>query len=270
LKGCVFLIDIRGLVVRYGWRREPILRGVSAVLDGKHLLLGPNGSGKTTLFRALTGLAPITSGDILIDGVSIDKIYGKPGLVAANLTEIYNLLYLSAYDNLKVFMDLMGGELDHALQTLEDLGVSAEILRRRRTWELSAGQRKAFATALALASGAKHVLLDEPFEQLDPARKSIMLRRIAECSGTVVLNTHETWLINSMWGWKVRFIFEGRVYGPVEAKDLVGASLVSGDVENALLRFETSGRIFSILPGGGGQPLTNLVTLDRVYELTLG
>jgi len=97
-----------------------------------------------------------------------------------------------------------------------------------------------------------------------------MLRRIAEHSGTVVLNTHETWLINSMWGWKVHFIFEGRVYGPVEARDLVGASLVSGDVENALLRFETSGRIFSILPGGGGQPLTNLVTLDRIYELTLG
>ncbi|MEM1893510.1 MAG: hypothetical protein QXV95_07965 [Sulfolobales archaeon] len=164
----------------------------------------------------------------------------------------------------------MGGKLDYALQILEDLGVSTEILRRRKTWELSAGQRKAFATALALASGAKHVLLDEPFEQLDPAKKSITLRRIAEHSGTLVLNTHETWLINSMWDWKVHFIFEGRVYGPVEARELVGASLVPGDVENALLRFETSRGIFSILPDAGGQPLTNLVTLDRIYELALG
>jgi len=264
------LIDIRGLVVKYGWRREPVLRGISVVFDDKHLLLGPNGSGKTTLFKALTGLAPITSGDILIDGVSIDKIYGKPGLLAANLIEIYNLLYLSAYDNLKVFMDLMNGELDYALQTLENLGVSIEILRRRRTWELSAGQRKAFATALALASRAKHILLDEPFEQLDPARKSIMLKRIIEHSNTLVLNTHETWLINSMCDWKVHFIFEGKVYGPLKAKDLVNASLVSGNIENAILRFETSGRIFSILPSGGGQPLTNMVTLDRIYELTLG
>ncbi|MEM1753351.1 MAG: hypothetical protein QXW21_03595, partial [Candidatus Methanomethylicaceae archaeon] len=85
-----------------------------------------------------------------------------------------------------------------------------------------------------------------------------------------VLNTHETWLINSMWDWKVHFIFEGKVYGPLKAKDLVNASLVSGNIENAILRFETSGRIFSILPSGGGQPLTNMVTLDRIYELTLG
>lgn len=264
------MIEIRDLVVRYGWRREPVLRGVTAAFDGKHLLLGPNGSGKTTLFRALTGLAPISSGDVLIDGTSIGRVYGRPGLIAANLVEIYGLLHLSAYDHVMVFMDLVGSEPDRALQLLQELGVGLELLRGRKTWELSAGQRRAFATALALASGARHVLLDEPFEQLDPARKGVMLRRIAEYGGTVVLSTHETWLLSAMDGWKVGLIFEGRLYGPLEVRDLVGASLVPGDVEGALLKFEASGRAFSIVPGGGGQPLTNLVTLDRIYELALG
>lgn len=256
--------------MKYGWRRDPVLKGVTAVFDGKHLLLGPNGSGKTTLFKTLSGLIPISSGDVLVDGVSIDKVYGEPKLLATNLTEVHNLFHLSAYDHLKVFMDLMCGEADRALQILEELGIGVEILRKRRTWELSAGQKKAFATALALASGAKHVLLDEPFEQLDPARKSVMLRKIAEHRGTVVLSTHETWIINLMDYWRVHLIFEGRVYGPLVAKSLMHASIALGDFKDALLKFEVSGRVFSILPSEKGQPLTNLVTLDRVYELTLG
>ncbi|MCD6409709.1 MAG: ATP-binding cassette domain-containing protein [Candidatus Verstraetearchaeota archaeon] len=82
------MIELIDLYVSYGWRREPIIKGVSARFDGLHLVLGPNGSGKTTLFRAIAGLTPITSGKILIDGVDIDSIYGKPGILAINLGEI--------------------------------------------------------------------------------------------------------------------------------------------------------------------------------------
>ncbi|MCD6409710.1 MAG: ABC transporter ATP-binding protein, partial [Candidatus Verstraetearchaeota archaeon] len=77
-------------------------------------------------------------------------------------------MHLNAYDHLRLFMDLTNGDMDLALKILEDLGVDAGLLRKRKPWELSAGQKKAYSTAIALASRAKHVLLDEPFEQLDP------------------------------------------------------------------------------------------------------
>ena len=152
------MIEIYDLEVKYRWRQEPIVKGVSAKFDGKHLILGPNGSGKTTLFRAIAGLTPITSGRVLIDGIDVSSIYGKPGLLAINLYEVYEILHVNAYDHMRLIMDLTDGDVDLALKIFDDLGLSIELLKKRKPWELSTGQRKIFCTAVALASKARHVL----------------------------------------------------------------------------------------------------------------
>lgn len=263
------MIELVELYVRYRWRQEAVVKGVSARFTGKHLLLGPNGSGKTTLFRAIAGLTPITSGKVLIDGVDVDRVYARPGLLALNLSEVYRVFHLSAYDHLRLFMDLTGGDLDLALRMVEDLGLTMELLRKRKPWELSAGQQKALSTVIALSSRAKHVLLDEPFEQLDPARKGRLVGYLREYRGVVVLNTHETWLLSTLKDWDTHLMFEGRVYGPLSAGDLVEAGIVPGSAPSAILRFTAAGRTYSLVRGGVGEPVTKLVTLDKVYELSL-
>ena len=264
------MIEISDLYVKYRWRQEPIIKGVTARFDDKHLILGPNGSGKTTLFRAIAGLTPISSGEVLIDGVDVSTIYGEPGILAVNLSEVYNVLHLNAYDNLRLYMDLVGGDLDYALSLLEQLGVDKMLLKRRKLWELSAGQQKAFSTIAALASKVKHVLLDEPFEQLDPARKSRLIEGLKEYNGVLLLNTHETWLLTALSDWSTVFVFEGKLYGPVPVSELLNASLVMGDEEEALLRFEASGCKYSLVKSAKGEALTKLTTLDKVYELAMG
>ena len=264
------MIEISDLYVRYRWRQEPIIRGISAKFDDKHLVLGPNGSGKTTLFRAIAGLTPTSSGKILIDGVNVADIYGKPGILSLNLREIFSVFHLSAYDHIRFFVDLMNGDIDLAFNILEELGVERELLRRRKPWELSAGQFKAYTTAIALASKAKHILLDEPFEQLDPARKSKLIRYLNETKSIILLNTHETWLLNILKPWKVAFMFEGRLYGMLPASELLDARLISGKRDDAILSFEVSNRTYSIVKGEAGESLTKLTTLDKVYELVLG
>ncbi|RLE99887.1 MAG: ABC transporter [Thermoprotei archaeon] len=264
------MIDLVELYVRYSRRHEPVVKGVTARLSGKHLLLGPNGAGKTTLFKAICGLVPISSGRVLIDGHDVKSLYGRPKLLAVNLSEVYRVFHLSAYDHLRLFADIMCGDLGLALNIAEDLGLSLELLRRRKPWELSAGQQKAFSTSLALASGAKHVLLDEPFEQLDPARKVRVVRHVEEYRGVLVLSTHETWVLNALSKWSVHFMIEGRVYGPLKAEELAHASLVRGEAEGAILRFKAAGGVYSLVPGACGEPLSKLVTLDRIYEVTLG
>ena len=263
------MIEVMDLYVKYRWRQEPVIKGVSAKFTGKHLVLGPNGSGKTTLFRALTGLTPIASGKILIDGIDLDSIYNRPGVLAINLGEVYSVLHLSAYDHLRLFMDLTGGDLDLALKMLEDLGLSVELLRKRKPWELSAGQQKAFSTTIALTSRAKHVLLDEPFEQLDPARKSRLVEYLREYDGIILLNTHETWLLSALGDWSTHLMFEGRIYGPLRAEELIKASLILGDVPDAVLKFEVSNKTYSLVRGELGEPISKLITLDRIYELSL-
>jgi len=265
------MIELVNLHVKYGRRQEPIIKGVHAKFEGKHLILGPNGSGKTTLFRTITGLTPISSGRILIDGVDLDKIYSKPGVLAINLSEVYSVFHLSAYDHLRLFMDLTGGDVDLALKMLEDLGLNIDLLRKRKPWELSAGQQKAFSTVIALFSNARHVLLDEPFEQLDPARKGKLIEYLREYKGVLLLNTHETWLLSALKDWSAYLMFEGRIYGSLYAGELVKASLVVGDMPDAMLRFTVSSKTYSIIKKGeAGEPLSRLITLDRIYELSLG
>uniref|UniRef100_A0A7C3SLW7 ATP-binding cassette domain-containing protein n=1 Tax=Thermofilum pendens TaxID=2269 RepID=A0A7C3SLW7_THEPE len=258
------MISTEKLRVRLGG--DEVLRGVSAVFEGRHLVLGPNGSGKTTLFRVVSGLLPYR-GRVEIDGRPLEEVRGAVGLLATNLAEVYSLAPVKALELLHLFSDLAGVDSARALALLEELGVGGELLGKRRLWELSAGTRKAFTTALALAAGARNVLLDEPFEQLDPAKKVRLVNELRACSSVVVVNTHETWVLEVLPDWEVYLAFEGRLYGPVSAWRLENAVVVEGRSDDALLTVETRAGCFSIVEGGGGRTLTELLTLDRVYEL---
>ncbi|RLE57322.1 MAG: ABC transporter [Thermoprotei archaeon] len=255
--------------VHAGYDGEEVLHGISCVFDSKHLLLGPNGSGKTTLIKVITGLVPIDSGRVVIDGKDLRSIYGEPGLVATNVEDVYAMLGVSVRDLARLFMDLTGGDLDQALAMFEEFGLKPRDINRRKLWELSAGQRKIVTSVLALCSCAKHVVLDEPFEQLDPARKALLLKKITEYRGTIIISTHETWLIPALRTWSAYLMFEGRVYGRIDVEKLQRSKLVPNRVEEALLTFTISGREFSIVETGEGKALTDLITLDRVYELAM-
>jgi len=263
------MIKIVNLHVRYSWRKEEVLKGVSAIFANRHIVLGPNGSGKTTLFRAIGGLVSVTSGKVLIDGLDVEKIYGAKGLLAMNLSEVLNPVALSAYDNLRLIMDLTDGDIDLALDLLSDLGVDKSILKRRKPWELSSGQLKAYTTAFALASKSKHILLDEPFEQLDPARKAKLIEHMRKHKGVIVINTHETWTISILKDWIAHFIIEGKAYGPISVSKLLEAHLVLGKRDDALVSFEAAGKSYSIVESGEGELLTKMLTLDKIYELAL-
>ncbi len=260
-------IEAESLYAGYGG--EAILRGLTAKIEGDTLILGPNGSGKTTLVKAVLGLASIYSGTLSVDGIDVQEAYGSPGLVSSNLEEVYRLLYLDSLRLADLYMDLVGGSLDEALALMESLGLERGLLSRRSPWELSAGQRRIYTTALALASRAKYVLLDEPMEGLDPSRRVKMLDIIRSSSSVKVVVTHETWVLKALRGWSVYLIFEGRAYGPVEASSLAKASIVAGRAPDSLVTIETERGVFSIVPSGG-KPVTDLLSLDRVYEILAG
>jgi len=141
------------------------------------------------------------------------------------------------------------------------------FLRKRRLSELSAGQSKIVCTALALAMKARHVLLDEPFEELDPAKKGKMVKHLDEYNGVILANTHETWLLKNLQDWELFLMFEGVLYGPLSVKDLLKAEISLMEEPSPLLKVKVSNRTVSIIRGkGGGTLLTSLENLDRIYE----
>ena len=132
-------------------------------------LLGPNGCGKTTTIGMILGLLKPTSGQILINGVSLEK---------NKISLLHKMNFISPYielpKKLKVKQNLIVYGKLYNVKNLEDqIDYLAEKLRltellNKVTGELSSGQKNRVSLAKALINDPTVLLLDEPTASLDP------------------------------------------------------------------------------------------------------
>lgn len=130
-------------------------------------LIGANGSGKTSLLRALAGRLPFAAGACLIDGedlVSNRTVRAKSIGFAPPVDRLPQAL------RVRDLLELVGGNIDTACERLGPVRAALGIDQLLQKWvgDCSAGMRQRAAIALAFASGQSLVVLDEPFNWLDP------------------------------------------------------------------------------------------------------
>ena len=134
--------------------------------------VGENGAGKTTLIRLACGLIHPTSGDYAIFGAtSQDGAIREARSKTAAIVEAVALCRtLNALDNLKLHAKLVGVEKtdEEYNQLLENVGLDAKALAKKKVGNFSLGMRQRLGIALCLLSNPKFVLLDEPMNGLDP------------------------------------------------------------------------------------------------------
>jgi len=156
--------------------------------------LGPNGAGKTTTIRMMVGLMEPTSGDIIIEGISLaDDFEGglsKVGVIVEN-PEMYK--FMSGYKNLVHFARMHEGVTKERIdEVVNQVGMQNRIQEKVSTYSL--GMRQRLGLAQALLHRPKFLILDEPTNGLDPAgiREFRMhLRDIAEKEGvSVFVSSH--------------------------------------------------------------------------------
>jgi len=153
--------------VRRDFGRLQVLRGVSARVQSGQILtvIGANGSGKSTLLRCLAGLLRPRSGriDYQEEGRALDAEDRRRhvGYVAPDLA-LYD--ELTAAENLRFFARLRGVGGERGSELLEKLEVPAQ----RPFGLLSSGMRQRVRFAWALLHRPALLLLDEPFQNLDP------------------------------------------------------------------------------------------------------
>jgi len=167
-------------------------------------LVGPSGSGKTTLLNLIGGLDKPTSGNVIINGIDLEKKTDKE-LSKFRLRQIgfifqaYNLLpVISALENVELIMILQGQPLkqcrEKAINYLQMVGIVEEI--HRKPAELSGGQQQRVAVARALAAGPRMVLADEPTANLDSQNATSLLNLMNNLSQqegvTFILSTHDS------------------------------------------------------------------------------
>ncbi len=148
-------------------------------------IVGKSGSGKTTLLSLLAGLDKPTAGEILIDGVDLQKmdldLYRRSQM--SLIFQNYNLFPLmTAQENVAYPLILnkysIADAMERAKEKLSLVGLGENYLRRLPAM-LSGGEQQRVAIARALANHAKLVLADEPTGNLDVenSREVVMLLR---------------------------------------------------------------------------------------------
>uniref|UniRef100_UPI001161550B ABC transporter ATP-binding protein n=1 Tax=Streptoalloteichus hindustanus TaxID=2017 RepID=UPI001161550B len=186
-------------------------------------LVGPNGAGKTTtlsmavgLLRPDAGRAHILGADVWADPARAKELVGvlPDGLT---LPERLTGRELLTYTGL-----LRGLPPDTVARRTEELLAVLELAEADRTLvvDYSAGMRKKIGLATALLHAPKLLVLDEPFEAVDPVSAATIrtiLRRFVDSGGAVVLSSHVMTLVEQLCD-HVAVIAGGRVVasGPVE------------------------------------------------------
>ena len=261
-------MTIRLVNIYAGYRRgDFVLRDVNLEIKGNTVILGPNGSGKTTLMRTLLGITVFKKGRIIIDGVDIDSIKGVPGLVSANLPELFMFSRLPVKHTAKFYLDLVNGDYDYFKDIISRIAVK-DVLNKR-FHDLSAGLKTIVLNALALASNSKYVLLDEPFENLDPARRVAILEEISKSKSTKIMSTHTTWLLKALEDWDLHLIVEGVVYGPLKPRELMDLKISREPVNDAVLTIKLRSRGEIYLSRTTGTPISSMDSLDKLYEVIM-
>ncbi|MCM2340565.1 LPS export ABC transporter ATP-binding protein [Rhodoferax sp.] len=172
-------LEARHLQKFYG-KREVVKDVSLTVRKGEVVgLLGPNGAGKTTSFYMIVGLVRASSGDITIDGQSVEHmpIHRRARLGLSYLPQEASIFRkLNVADNVRAVLELQldaqgkaltGAEIEQRLTgLLQDLRV--DHLRESPALALSGGERRRVEIARALATQPRFILLDEPFAGIDP------------------------------------------------------------------------------------------------------
>ena len=209
-------LEIRGLTKRFGDKIAVDNLDLIVPSGSFYGLVGPNGAGKTTTLSMATGLLRPDGGEIRIHGHDVwkDLIAAKRLVgVLADGVRLFDRLtgvQLVTYSGLLSGMDrAVVAERTADLLQLLDLEADAGTL----VVDYSAGMTKKIALACALVHAPRLLVLDEPFESVDPV-SAANIRDILEgfvgSGGTVIVSSHAMDLVQRMCD-HVAVIAQGRV-----------------------------------------------------------
>jgi NitT/TauT family transport system ATP-binding protein len=167
------------------------------VREGEFIsLVGPSGCGKSTLLRMVAGLGPITTGQILVEGLPPRRARQEKADTAFVFQDANLMPWRDVLGNVELPLELRGVSKTErqatVMQALETVGL-ADVTRSYPR-ELSGGMRMRVSLARALAAHPRLLLMDEPFGALDEITRQRLngelLRLCALANWTVVFVTH--------------------------------------------------------------------------------
>jgi putative ABC transport system ATP-binding protein len=234
------LLELRQISKTYGTGPNEVhaVADIDLEVDRGSLIavMGPSGSGKSTLLTIAGSLEEPTSGEVFIDGESLqemshnDKARLRRRTVGYVFQEFNLLAGLTAVENVSLPLELDGVSAKKSrlagMTVLEELGLADRATRYPD--ELSGGERQRVAIARAVIGGRHLLLADEPSGALDQANGEAVMRMLLSACKTgvaAVVVTHDAQLAS--WADRVVFLRDGRIVdqtvSPPSAESLLQA-----------------------------------------------
>ena len=193
------ILTVSNLSIQYPKTTRPAVNNVSfTVAEGEVLgILGGNGAGKSSTLKAIAGLLPISSGKIDLDG----KLVSAIGSDKESARELIGycpdtgglIRQATVYEHLQILMTDKSRNISEglALETISNMGLEESL--HNTVGGFSHGMSRRLAVSLAALNSQKLLILDEPFDGVDPlgveAIQSIV-KKAKEAGLAVILSTH--------------------------------------------------------------------------------
>ena len=190
-------IDLENISFAYGKLDKPFIKNFNFHLDsGKTVaLVGPSGCGKSTISKMLSCLYRPWTGDILLDGIELDKIPQE--VISSSISVVTQTISLfdgTIYDNIAGWNSVLNEE--DIIQAAKDACLHDEITMKQGAYDfkltenganLSGGQRQRVEIAKALAINPTILIMDEATSALDTATEKQILDNIKRRHCTCVI-----------------------------------------------------------------------------------
>lgn len=188
------MLELRAVSSGYG--AIEALRGIDLSVEQGEVvtLIGANGAGKSTTLRNITGLTPITSGDVVFEGVRLNgiaahRIVGMGISMVPEGRQIFANLSVAENLDLGAYLQKDKAENARHLQRVFELFPRLAERRKQLGGTLSGGEQQMLAIGRAMMARPRLLLLDEPSLGLAPILVHTILMAIDEINreGTTVL-----------------------------------------------------------------------------------
>ena len=182
-------------------------------------IMGPSGSGKSTLMHCMAALDTPSSGQVVIDGVTVNGLKDKALTTLRRdrlgfVFQSFNLVpTLTARENITLPLDIAGAKVDQEWfdTVVTTVGLADRLSHRPN--QLSGGQQQRVACARALVSRPAIVFADEPTGNLDSRSSAEILgflrRSVDEFGQSIVMVTHDP--VSAAYADRVLFLSDGRI-----------------------------------------------------------
>lgn len=193
-------IELRNVFYRYAPSDPLVLDGVNLVVEqGEHVAItGPSGGGKSTMVKLLLGLVEPESGDVLVDGMPMDRFgYKSFHEQVAAVLQSDSLFAGSLAENIALFDDNV--DMDRVVASAMAASIHDDIVRMPMQYEtlvgdmgstLSGGQKQRVLLARALYRQPKILIMDEGTAHLDTAHESAVNAAISAMGITRIIIAH--------------------------------------------------------------------------------